>query len=406
MSATVSQHGDRFTPAGIHRAAVRSEALLYTGPPLVFLLLVIIPAWFTGPPGTGLAVTVLCILYSLLFLYSCAVPQFPRSVGAGWLLASWIVLALLAIRDLEAIGYMVIYVAVMHAIVLRGRAGILAILGIGAGAAALAIGYQNLTIGLLTAMGAATAIGIQQSIDRELVEQELDRERERNAVLAVAAERERIGRDMHDILGHSLTTITVSAQLAGRLVEADPSLAREQIAEIERISRQALADVRATAAGMQEVRAAGEIASARSVLEAAGIQARLPTALPALDPQRAELFGYVIREGVTNVVRHSRATTCTIEVTPESVTVRDDGRGIPAEHDGSGLEGLRRRVEGAGGVLTIDTGQQGTTLHASLPESLAADEHTDLEPDRSLRPARAARPARTGGTATTPGAAR
>ena len=110
----------------------------------------------------------------------------------------------------------------------------------------------------------------------------LQRAEQRVDTLSVAAERERIGRDLHDILGHSLTAISIKAGLAARLVDLDPAAAKAQIAEIEQVSRQALADVRATASGMREVRLATEIASARSVLLAAGIESRMPSALPPL----------------------------------------------------------------------------------------------------------------------------
>ena len=123
---------------------------------------------------------------------------------------------------------------------------------------------------------------------------------------------------------------------------------KAQIAEIEQVSRQALADVRTTASGMREVRLATEIASARSVLLAAGIESRMPSALPPLTDRMSELMGYVVREAVTNVVRHSRAGVCTVVVRPSAVEVRDDGRGLPSGvRSGSGLLGLRTRVEAA-----------------------------------------------------------
>lgn len=185
----------------------------------------------------------------------------------------------------------------------------------------------------------------------------------------MAAERERIGRDLHDILGHSLTSATVSAQLAQRLLDADPAAAREQLAHIESTLRQSLADVRATASGMQTVRAATEIASARSVLAAVGVDATVPTALPALDDARAELFGYVIREAVTNIVRHAAAENVRITVTEDTVSIADNGVGIPPGTARTGLRGLEQRVAEAGGALTVDSSEAGTTLTARiLPE--------------------------------------
>ena len=197
-------------------------------------------------------------------------------------------------------------------------------------------------------MGLATAAGMEAGA----AQGRLQRAEQRVSTLSVAAERERIGRDLHDILGHSLTAISIKAGLAARLVDLDPAAAKAQIAEIEQVSRQALADVRTTASGMREVRLATEIASARSVLLAAGIESRMPSALPPLSDELSELMGYVVREAVTNVVRHSRAGVCTIVVESSAVEIRDDGRGLAGRRpvrlrpDGSaqpGGDGRRRR---------------------------------------------------------------
>ena len=156
----------------------------------------------------------------------------------------------------------------------------------------------------------------------------------RVSTLAVSAERERISRDLHDILGHSLTAISIKSELAGRLIDANPDAAKAQIAEVEEIARQALADVRSTASAIREVRVAVELAGARSVLLAAGIEAQVPAALPALTDETSELFGFVVREAVTNVVRHSGATRCTISVTEDRVEIVDNGSGLGSESGG------------------------------------------------------------------------
>src|SRR5699024_5452735 len=166
--------------------------------------------------------------------------------------------------------------------------------------------------------------GIGYGVRQEMVQGELEAAQQRNAVLAVAAERERIGRDLHDLVGHSRTSLSISAQLARRLPEGDPDAARAQLEHIEATVRQALADVRATAYGMQHVRVATAIASARRVPAPDGTQADVPTALPPLHDDFAELFGYVIREGVTNVVRHSRATRTEIRIEEDCVSIEDD----------------------------------------------------------------------------------
>jgi two-component system sensor histidine kinase DesK len=224
-------------------------------------------------------------------------------------------------------------------------------------------------------MGLATAAGMEAGA----MQGRLRNAEQRVNTLSVAAERERIGRDLHDILGHSLTAISIKADLAGRLVDRDPAAAKAQIAEIEQVARQALADVRTTASGMREVRLATEIASARSVLLAAGIESRMPSALPSLSDRDSELFGYVVREAVTNVVRHSRAGVCTVRVEPAAVEIVDDGRGVPAlTGNGSGLAGLHARVTAAGGSLRVAAGESGgTVVRAELTRSaVPGDERT------------------------------
>ncbi len=165
--------------------------------------------------------------------------------------------------------------------------------------------------------------------------------------LAADAERSRISRDLHDLLGHSLTAITVKSNLARRLAANGDERAADEIGEVEQLSRQALADVRAAVSGYRDVTLAGELARGRELLRAAGIVADLPT---AADGPHQELFGWVVREGLTNVVRHSRATTCTVTVSADSVEVCDDGVGA-AGGPGNGLSGLRDRVSAAGGRM-------------------------------------------------------
>jgi two-component system sensor histidine kinase DesK len=167
------------------------------------------------------------------------------------------------------------------------------------------------------------------------------------ARLAAENERNRIARDLHDLLGHSLTTITVKAELARHLGGRDVGAALREIAEVEELGRRTLADVRAAVANYREVTLAGELSSGRELLRAVGITADLPA---AADLPADELFGWVLREGLTNVARHSHARTCTVRIGSASVEITDDGIGGEAA-SGSGLSGLRERVEAAGGTL-------------------------------------------------------
>jgi two-component system, NarL family, sensor histidine kinase DesK len=209
--------------------------------------------------------------------------------------------------------------------------------------------------------------------------QALAEARQELARLAAENERARIARDLHDLLGHSLTTITVKAGLARRLGQTDPSRALLEIAEVETLARQSLADVRAAVSNYHEVTLAGELASGRELLRAAGVAADIPRAVEVVDPMHQELFGWAVREGVTNIVRHAHASSCAVRLSPSSVEIVDDGvggcAGAEAEsgRPGNGLVGLRERVAAAGGA--VDAGPrlpQGWRLRVSLaPEGRA-----------------------------------
>ncbi|UQU68598.1 histidine kinase [Couchioplanes caeruleus] len=172
--------------------------------------------------------------------------------------------------------------------------------------------------------------------------------------MAVQQERARIAADLHDILGHSLTVVTVKAELAQRLLDVDVERARRELRDLEVLARDALSDVRATAMGVRGISLPGEIAAARAALAAAHVAAELPGAADEVPTRVRELFAWTIREAVTNVVRHSGASRCVVRLSPGSVEIVDDGPGDgPAAPDGQGLAGLRRRAEAAGARLVV-----------------------------------------------------
>jgi two-component system sensor histidine kinase DesK len=191
---------------------------------------------------------------------------------------------------------------------------------------------------------------------------QLDAARQEIARLAVTAERSRFARDLHDLLGHSLTVVSVKAELAGRLVPIAPERAQAEIADIQRLTREALADVRSAVGGYREVSLGAEVARARSALEAAEIEPELPSSVDVVPEERQELFGWAVREGVTNVVRHSGAKRCWITLTPTSVAIEDDGTGpggTTIEGTEHGLDGLRERASASGGSVTVGRSSQG-----------------------------------------------
>ena len=314
----------------------------------------------------------------------------------------WAAAAVAAEAALVAVGYLtigrdaaglLIYVAVMAVFLLPSRAGwsvVAAAIVVSLAVPALVPRWPvNASAAFQIFVSALACWGVSLVIRRNA---QLAVARNEITRLALADERNRFARDLHDILGHSLTVVAVKAELAGRLASLDPQRAEAEIADVERIARQALADVRAAAAGYHEVSLAGELASARTALSAAGITADLPGApLPDLPRPRQELFGWAVREGVTNVVRHSGAARCRIRLTASEIEIADDGCGPRGEGApgpgpareagpagpeagpagrtaGHGLTGLCERAAAAGAaVRTGRSAWDGFSLRVQVP---------------------------------------
>jgi len=206
----------------------------------------------------------------------------------------------------------------------------------------------SISMSIVLAMAAVTGGMLASQRQRALAEA-----REDNARLAIQEERNRMARDVHDILGHSLTVITVKAELASRLLEVSPDRARAEVDDLERLARDALADVRQAVAGFRDMSLPGELARARTSLAAAGIEAQLPNATDAVPTELREVCAWALREGVTNVIRHSAASTCTVTLTERGITVADDGLGpdSSAAPPGTGLLGLEERALAVGATL-------------------------------------------------------
>lgn len=197
--------------------------------------------------------------------------------------------------------------------------------------------------------------------ERDRAEQ---RQRELNAQLAVVNERERVARDVHDILGHSLTVITIKSELATRLVDLDPQRATTEMAEVNQLARSALAEVRGTVGQLRSPDLPSTVAAAESALRAGGIDAVLPD--PHTESDHGQLFAWVLREAVTNVVRHSGATRCVVKVDDTSISIHDNGSGMSTTVYGNGLRGLCERVESAGGILQVHSDSSGTIVTAEM----------------------------------------
>jgi two-component system sensor histidine kinase DesK len=209
---------------------------------------------------------------------------------------------------------------------------------------------------------------------KECAKRELRLANEEIEHLAKVAERERIARDLHDVLGHTLSLITLKSELARKLVDRDPDRAKQEMREVEAASRAALADVREAIRGYRSDGIFAELARARAALETAGVVVQCDTSPVPLSPAQESVLALALREAVTNVVRHAEARSCNVSLKRSdslcTLEVADDGCGLSGP-EGNGLRGMRERLEALGGSLRLLT-SNGTRLIIDLPLASAA----------------------------------
>jgi two-component system sensor histidine kinase DesK len=206
--------------------------------------------------------------------------------------------------------------------------------------------------------------------------------------LAGLAERERIGRDLHDLLGHTLSLITLKLELSRKLLDRDSEAARREMEEAEKVARHALAEVRSAVSGIRATDLAAELASARLLLESSRVHfeyGQLPTDLPG-DIERG--FSLIVREAATNIARHAEASSARVEIVREHASVRmlisDNGRG-GIDVDGNGLCGMRERVRALGATLGIESPRgHGTRLRIVAPVPILRLVETTRAPSDSF----------------------
>jgi two-component system sensor histidine kinase DesK len=272
----------------------------------------------------------------------------------AWVLSGLLAALAIALTALDRAswGYLFSYVAAIMALtvpagwsfasVVVTAAVSAAATALGGGSSGTALGYAISTVG----------VGLLLTLMRDLRSrnQELTEARAELARTAVAAERERFARDLHDLLGHSLSVIAIKAELAGRLLPDRVDDARAEVRDVEQVARQALSEVREAVSGYRQPTLAGEMEGARIALSAAGIIAEFERSPVTLDPDVEAVLAWAVREGATNVIRHSGASRCQVRVlaglADAEVEVVDDGGGCAgANGGGNGLSGLRERAE-------------------------------------------------------------
>jgi len=347
--------------------------MLLGGVWLLFLAVPIVDEWGRRDEPSYLAAVVAAVAFAAVYLAALSVHTRFRGRlildmplrQAYTYLAALVALAVVMWNGLDQRGSgAVIYIAVVAAFALPTRHALVVVPVVALSELAVTVSVPGWELDLYTPMIAAGAgfmmWGIKQILARNieliLVRSERDR-------LVVEQERNRFARDLHDILGHSLTVITVKTELAQRLLDLDVERARSELNDLETLARESLADVRRAVQGYREITLPGEIARARAVLTAAGIEHELPNSADDVPALHRELFAWVIREGVTNVVKHSRAATCRVHMSAGSVRVIDDGEGSPSpDSAGHGLTGLHERALALGATLITRNNDPGFIL--------------------------------------------
>ncbi|MGC4111560.1 MAG: sensor histidine kinase [Nocardioides sp.] len=373
-----SQAGTTLAPIDARPTGPRRWGLVFAAIWLFYLLSPLSAAWSRGGMrgAAGIAATLLfATIYMAVFITMrwrrFGMPfRAPLRASHGLVIVA--VQILLGIAMCATIGQegdaAAVYIAVTCVMCLQTRWAWLAsvIVAFSTFGATLVVPDWHKDWGILFGTLVATVAiwGISQSITRNV---EVLAVREENARLALDDERNRFARDLHDILGHSLTVITVKAELANRLMDVDTERAKAELADLERLSRDALADVRRAVEGYRELTLPGELARARMALSAAEIDADLPNTTDDVPSDRRELFAWAVREGITNVIRHSGAQRCTVVLGEHEVEVRDDGRGAQAAGSGNGLTGLRERAAALGGTVVTQSLQPGFSLKVVVP---------------------------------------
>jgi two-component system sensor histidine kinase DesK len=237
------------------------------------------------------------------------------------------------------------------------------------------LGWPDPYIGLSVAINALlmVAIGAANHFHHEkrLRQAELKLSHDEVRRLAALAERERIGRDLHDLLGHTLSLITLKAELAAKLFDRDPLAARREIVDVERVARDALGQVRRAVTGIRTAGLGAELASARLLLESGDVRLDYAITSIALPPEVETVLALTLREAITNIQRHALASKARVDIETDAgevrLTIIDDGVGgviVP----GNGLSGMRERLALLDGRLEIESMRgRGTRVCASIP---------------------------------------
>lgn len=339
----------------------RSE-LAFTSVWLVFLISPAV-AIVAGPASIPVKVLsgLSLIAFGVLYTVSWVKPRLVSGLGSFGSAMAWIaVLCVCIVGAAPAAGPTVLATAPFLMALLVFRLPLRAALVSTVAVAVAVIGFvawrlpeSAVWVTTMMSMCAVIFVMIRWTADHE------DRSVRMAHDLELSRQREEFARDVHDILGHSLTVVAVKTELARKLLDRDPERARAELDDVLALTREALGEVRSTVGRLRTPTWAEQLHSARTALDAADIEARLPADAGTVPVAQQELFAWCLREAVTNVVRHSGATRCTVAAEPGLLAVTDDGVGMGSDAladgatEGNGIAGLRERVGRAGGTLSL-----------------------------------------------------
>jgi two-component system sensor histidine kinase DesK len=336
---------------------------------LIYLFFVFLPLLFLPaiPPRT-------------LWLTLAAVALFLPIYAAGYRAAGRV--RVLACPAMAAIGFALIPInpgGTSFLLYAMGHAAdclpagvalvVAAVIAVAVGVEITWFGYHWANLAITVVIGAVIVFGVlfARASQRRTAELRLGQDEVKR--LARVNERERIGRDLHDVLGHTLSLVAIKSELAGKLFDRDPGAARAEIADVERVAREALGEVRRAVAGMRAPGLEAELARARLALSSREVSLDGALEPLALGAEAESALALGLREAVTNVLRHARARRVEVALRGADgwavLEIADDGRGGPIR-DGHGLGGMRERLEALGGDLSIEA-DSGTRLRLRVP---------------------------------------
>ncbi len=366
----MSANSESIQPEAARGASPRAVGIWFAFTWLIFTSFFFIKFFYVTPPTWEIALTAI-VFAVFLAAYALAFRNYERPRGLRLPAAVIIALGVIMAPINPGANVFFSYPAWFLGRAYPTRQAVAVVIGLATLVVLVTLSFDLDINFFLPAFLLSLGLGLMSVALRRLehTQQALGQSREEAAHLARIAERERIARDLHDTVGHSLSVIALKSELAAEIAADESPEASAEMRAVNAVARQSLSEIRATLSGYWELSLAAELESLKSALNESGIDCSLNIADAALTPAVETALAMSFREGVTNVIRHSEARRATLTLTVDGkdviATIEDDGIGLGGD-PGIGLTGVRRRIEQMNGHVTID-GQSGTRLEVRLP---------------------------------------